>query len=398
MLFGNTLRWDVEYLARQLPVLPARDGLPRKVKPLVRLTERETAAWCVVRGIDYMVEECPMAEGNRHLAYKAALNAVERDSPGTKAAFYLNFVERMVPLLADVRADTVASVGHVLTVRVTDHRRGLRVLPVGRQGLGARTRARRADRPAAEVTPFQAGEKALLIDAKQRRYLITLVEGGEFHSHNGFVPHDELIGQREGIVAAQHAGRDVHRAAPDAGGLRRRDAPRRAGDLSQGSRPDLHARRHRPGRAGVRERRRQWGVEHDDAALGRVDRRLRAARGLRQPRQDQRARLPRRGRTGPLRRLAARLLRRHRRARPRPGGARPARAVAGGAPRPRRAAPRRDPRRLHAVDHPGVAAARGAGHQGLECPPLVGGAPSRLARGRASPCGPTTGWSRTPGS
>jgi uncharacterized protein (TIGR00269 family) len=111
VLFGNTLRWDVEYLARQLPVLPARDGLPRKVKPLVRLTERETAAWCVVRGIDYMVEECPMAEGNRHLAYKAALNAVERDSPGTKAAFYLNFVERMVPLLADVRAETVASVG-----------------------------------------------------------------------------------------------------------------------------------------------------------------------------------------------------------------------------------------------------------------------------------------------
>jgi uncharacterized protein (TIGR00269 family) len=111
VLFGNTLRWDVEYLARQLPVLAARDGLPRKVKPLVRLTERETAAWCIVRGIDYMVEECPMAEGNRHLAYKAALNAVERDSPGTKAAFYLNFVERMVPLLADVRAETVASVG-----------------------------------------------------------------------------------------------------------------------------------------------------------------------------------------------------------------------------------------------------------------------------------------------
>jgi len=56
------------------------------------------------------------------------------------------------------------------------------------------------------VTPFQAGEKALLIDAKQRRYLITLVEGGEFHSHNGFVPHDELIGQREGIVARSTRG------------------------------------------------------------------------------------------------------------------------------------------------------------------------------------------------
>ena len=100
VLFGNTLRWDVEYLARQLPVLPARDGFPKKVKPLVRLTEREMAAWCIVRGIEYQVEECPMALGNKHLAYKQALNEIERQSPGSKSAFYLNFVDKMAPLLA----------------------------------------------------------------------------------------------------------------------------------------------------------------------------------------------------------------------------------------------------------------------------------------------------------
>ncbi len=100
VLFGNTLRWEVEYLARQLPVLAARNGFPKKVKPLVRLTERETAAWCVVRGIDYLVEECPMAAGNRHLAYKETLNSIENTSPGTKASFYLNFIEKMAPLLA----------------------------------------------------------------------------------------------------------------------------------------------------------------------------------------------------------------------------------------------------------------------------------------------------------
>ena len=75
-------------------MLPARDGFPRKVKPLVRLTERETAAWCVVRGIDYLVEECPMAAGNKHLGYKEALNAIEATSPGSKAAFYFGFLER----------------------------------------------------------------------------------------------------------------------------------------------------------------------------------------------------------------------------------------------------------------------------------------------------------------
>lgn len=100
VLFGNVLRWDTAYLGRQLPVLPAGDGFARKVKPLVRLGERETAAYCVIRGIDYIVEECPMAAGNRHLGYKAALNQVEGQSPGSKAAFYFGFLERIAPLVA----------------------------------------------------------------------------------------------------------------------------------------------------------------------------------------------------------------------------------------------------------------------------------------------------------
>jgi len=110
VLFGNTLRWDIEYLARQLPVLPATNGFPKKVKPLVRLTEREMAAWCLVRGIDYVVEECPIAAGNRHLAYKESLNEIEARSPGAKSAFYLGFLDRMAPLLA---GHSAAAAGHL---------------------------------------------------------------------------------------------------------------------------------------------------------------------------------------------------------------------------------------------------------------------------------------------
>ena len=44
-----------------------------------------------------------MAVGNKHLAYKEALNSIERGSPGAKAAFYLEFVDKMAPLLADIR-------------------------------------------------------------------------------------------------------------------------------------------------------------------------------------------------------------------------------------------------------------------------------------------------------
>ena len=94
VLFGNVLHWQTEYLGRQRPVLPARNGFPRKVKPLVRLSEREMAAYCIITGIDYLVDECPMAAGNKHLGYKEALNQIEVQSPGSKADFYFSFLRR----------------------------------------------------------------------------------------------------------------------------------------------------------------------------------------------------------------------------------------------------------------------------------------------------------------
>jgi tRNA (adenine57-N1/adenine58-N1)-methyltransferase len=46
---------------------------------------------------------------------------------------------------------------------------------------------------------FAVGDKALLLDRKKRRYLITLAEGGEFHTHAGWLSHDVIIGQPEGV-------------------------------------------------------------------------------------------------------------------------------------------------------------------------------------------------------
>jgi len=94
VLLGNVLHWDLDYLARQHPALPAAPGFARKVKPLYRLGEREMAAYCVLERIDYQVEECPMAAGNRHLGYKETLNDLEQRSPGSKAAFLFGFLER----------------------------------------------------------------------------------------------------------------------------------------------------------------------------------------------------------------------------------------------------------------------------------------------------------------
>jgi tRNA-5-methyluridine54 2-sulfurtransferase len=94
-LLGNVLRWHDDFLARQRPVLPATGANQvRKCKPLYRLSEREMAAYCVVRGIDYVVEECPLVDGNTGHELKEAMNAMERGAPGAKAQFLFGFLDR----------------------------------------------------------------------------------------------------------------------------------------------------------------------------------------------------------------------------------------------------------------------------------------------------------------
>jgi uncharacterized protein (TIGR00269 family) len=92
VLMQNTLHWQTGYLARQAPVLAEREGLARKVKPFVRLYERETAAYVLVQGIDYIYDECPFAKGSTTNFYKELLNQLELNSPGAKQQFYLSFL------------------------------------------------------------------------------------------------------------------------------------------------------------------------------------------------------------------------------------------------------------------------------------------------------------------
>jgi uncharacterized protein (TIGR00269 family) len=89
------LRWETGFLARQSPVLDASGtSLVKKVKPLYRVMERETAAYCVIKGIDYVVEECPLVEGNTQMRYKGMLDQLEASSPGTKHNFLFGFLEK----------------------------------------------------------------------------------------------------------------------------------------------------------------------------------------------------------------------------------------------------------------------------------------------------------------
>lgn len=93
VLFGNVMHWQVGYLQRQGPVLPADGhGLARKVKPLCRFYEKEMAAYTLLNGIDYIYDECPHSRGATSLTHKETLNQMEHRSAGTKLHFYVNFL------------------------------------------------------------------------------------------------------------------------------------------------------------------------------------------------------------------------------------------------------------------------------------------------------------------
>lgn len=53
---------------------------------------------------------------------------------------------------------------------------------------------------------LEAGERVLLIDKRERRYLVTLGTGKQFHSHLGIVEHDDLIGSPEGSYVQSTGG------------------------------------------------------------------------------------------------------------------------------------------------------------------------------------------------
>ncbi len=64
------------------------------------------------------------------------------------------------------------------------------------------------------VGELTAGDLVLLTDNRQRRYLITLEEGGEFHSHAGILAHDELIGEAEGSERSTTKGQKFRAFRP----------------------------------------------------------------------------------------------------------------------------------------------------------------------------------------
>ncbi len=121
-LFGSVMHWRTEALPRQSPALAStHPKLVRRVKPLYRLSERETAAYAFLRRIDYIVEECPFAAGATSIAHKEVLNRMEDASPGAKHNFLFGFLDKAraaFERLEDVSLQECARCGQVTTSTV----------------------------------------------------------------------------------------------------------------------------------------------------------------------------------------------------------------------------------------------------------------------------------------
>jgi len=104
-LFGNVLYWKREYLWKKNVVLEGRgEHLVKKIKPFFLCSEREIAAYAIMKGIDYIYEECPFSKGAKTLVYKEMLNHIEESSPGTKIMFVKGYL-KMVKEKGDEKED-----------------------------------------------------------------------------------------------------------------------------------------------------------------------------------------------------------------------------------------------------------------------------------------------------
>ena len=104
-LFGSVMHWQTDALPRQSPALAStHPKLVRRVKPLYRLSELETAAFAFLRGIDYIVEECPFAKGATSIAHKQVLDRLEEASPGSKHNFLFGFLEKARPAFEKIES------------------------------------------------------------------------------------------------------------------------------------------------------------------------------------------------------------------------------------------------------------------------------------------------------
>lgn len=91
-LFMNLLSWDTGHLAHQRPVSPPTQGLVKKVRPFCFISERQTAAYAVMRNLSWTRRECPHSASASTNEYRQVMAKLEDNHSGIKRQFYSHFL------------------------------------------------------------------------------------------------------------------------------------------------------------------------------------------------------------------------------------------------------------------------------------------------------------------
>ncbi len=256
-LFGSVMHWQMESLPRQSPALPAsHPKLVRRVKPLYRLSEQETAAYAFLRKIDYIVDECPFAKGATSIAHKEILNRMEAASPGAKHNFLFGFLDRGA---RGLRAGRGRHPERVRPLWSGHHGYPVRVLQARRPGeaVGGHARPSRVafDRPVSGVSEDRSRPSATTSSALGADYALFMV-GLSFASQATILPAFAAhLGASNLIIGAIPALMTLGLVPP----LAARRPPHPPAGTQASARASLHRGRARPlsgpGRPRVRDRR-----------------------------------------------------------------------------------------------------------------------------------------------
>ena len=101
---------DHSYLGKQSPCLESENGFVRKVKPLWRLTEFETANYAFLQGIENHYAPCPYSQGASFSVLKGLMQRLEQHMPGRKIDFYQGFLKRGRPAFASLVEKSTLSI------------------------------------------------------------------------------------------------------------------------------------------------------------------------------------------------------------------------------------------------------------------------------------------------
>lgn len=90
----NVARGDLERMKRMAPHLQAKEGLIRRILPLIRIPEKEVVAYAVLNGIPFDSSWCPYYSRAQRNTFREIIGSMEEKSPGTKFGI-LRFSEEL---------------------------------------------------------------------------------------------------------------------------------------------------------------------------------------------------------------------------------------------------------------------------------------------------------------